>query len=96
MSPHHIQMVKNETQPNHPSPHSSHPQTQDKHNSELPSPKLKLHVTSTNDRGKKNRNVKCANSNPQVHILFKNQDQKKIFLNACSICPYFQQFYIQV
>ena len=41
MSPHHTQKVKNETQPNHLSPHPSHPQTQDKHNNELPSPKLK-------------------------------------------------------
>ena len=42
----------------------------------------------------KTSNVKWANSNPQVHV-FKNQDQKKSFWNACSICPYFQQFYIQ-
>ena len=41
----------------------------------------------------KTRNVKWANSNPQVHV-FKNQDQKIFFLNAYSICPYFQQFYM--
>ena len=57
MSPHHTQKVKNETHPNHPSPHPSHPQTQDKHNNELPNPKLKLHVTCTNDR-EKNKNFK--------------------------------------
>ena len=41
-----------------PPPHPSHPQTQDKHNNELPSPKFKLHVTSTNDRGKKTKQNK--------------------------------------
>ena len=36
MSPHHTQKVKNKTHPNHPFPHPSHSQTQDKHNNELP------------------------------------------------------------